>query len=45
MHIDIKEYLSGFKNVEIDYIANPGNGGDALISAGTYQLFDSVGLT
>ena len=45
MHIDIKEYLSGFKNVEIDYIANPGNGGDALIAAGTYQLFDSVGLT
>ena len=44
MHIDIKEYLSDYKNIEIDYVANPGNAGDSLIAAGTYQLFDNVGL-
>lgn len=45
MQVNIKEFLSNFKGVEIDYIANPGNGGDALIAAATYQLFDSIGLS
>ena len=42
---DIELYLSQFKNDEIFYFPNPGNAGDSLIAAATYQLFDKIGLT
>ena len=38
--IDMNEFLKKYKNQEIIYIPNGGNGGDALIAAGTMQLFD-----
>ena len=38
--IDMNEFLKNYKNEEIIYIPNGGNGGDALIAAGTMQLFD-----
>lgn len=44
MEINLKNYLEQFHGVGISYIPNPGNGGDALIAAATYQLFDDLGL-
>lgn len=44
MHKNFKDYLLNFKNVNIEYIANPGNAGDSLIAAGAYQLFDIMGI-
>lgn len=41
----IKLYLSKFIGNEIFYFPNPGNAGDSLIAAATYQLFDKIGLT
>ncbi|MBX9749865.1 MAG: polysaccharide pyruvyl transferase family protein [Roseococcus sp.] len=32
------------RNQEVWYMPNPGNGGDCLIAAGTYQLFDHYGI-
>lgn len=40
----ITEFLSQFKGQTIHYYPNPGNGGDCLIAAGTYQVFRRVGL-
>lgn len=44
MEIDIREYLAQFRGEHLIYTPNPGNGGDALIAAGTYQVFDDLGL-
>lgn len=44
MEIDIREYLGQFRDQRLIYTPNPGNGGDALIAAGTYQVFDELGL-
>ncbi|MCB8747175.1 polysaccharide pyruvyl transferase family protein [Rhodoferax sp. U2-2l] len=44
MEINLKEFLEQFKGVNISYVPNPGNGGDALIAAATFQLFDDLGL-
>lgn len=44
MEIDIREYLGQFRGERVVYTPNPGNGGDALIAAGTYQVFDELGL-
>jgi exopolysaccharide biosynthesis predicted pyruvyltransferase EpsI len=44
MEINLNEFLLQFRNQELSYVPNPGNGGDALIAAGTYQLFDELGL-
>lgn len=42
MEIDIKDILSSLKAEHIYYVPNPGNAGDALIAAGTYQLLDKM---
>ncbi|OQW88772.1 MAG: hypothetical protein BWK72_07400 [Rhodoferax ferrireducens] len=44
MEIVLKEFLHQFRGQPLVYTPNPGNGGDALIAAGTYQLFDELGL-
>ena len=41
---DIEKYLLQFKGESIYYIPNPGNAGDSLIAAATYQTFDRLGL-
>ncbi|WAR46164.1 polysaccharide pyruvyl transferase family protein [Methylomonas rapida] len=42
---NIELYLSHHINDEIFYFPNPGNAGDSLIAAATYQVFDKIGLT
>jgi exopolysaccharide biosynthesis predicted pyruvyltransferase EpsI len=42
--LDIDDYLTQFQKEQFDYIPNPGNAGDSLIAAGTYQTFDKLGL-
>lgn len=42
---NIEQYLSQHINDEIFYFPNPGNAGDSLIAAATYQVFDKIGLT
>lgn len=44
MEINLRDFLNQFKGVDISYVPNPGNGGDALIAAATFQLFDDLGL-
>jgi len=44
MEINLRDFLNHFKGVDISYVPNPGNGGDALIAAATFQLFDDLGL-
>lgn len=43
--IDIKHFLDSYSCKEIIYIMNPGNGGDALIAKGTFQVFNDLGLS
>jgi|7_EtaG_2_1085326.scaffolds.fasta_scaffold02112_2 exopolysaccharide biosynthesis predicted pyruvyltransferase EpsI len=42
--INIFEFLKSYKDKKIIYIINPGNIGDGLISYGTFNVFDKVGL-
>lgn len=42
--MDINNFLSDFKDKEVYYKANPGNGGDALIANGAYTLFRKNGI-
>lgn len=44
MEIQLKEYLLQFSKQPFVYVPNPGNAGDALIAAGTYQVFDELKL-
>ena len=42
--LNMIDFLSKYKNKKIYYKPNSGNGGDALIAEGTYQLMDKLGL-
>lgn len=42
--LDMINFLKTYINIKFIYIPNPGNGGDSLIAAGTFQLFDNLGL-
>jgi exopolysaccharide biosynthesis predicted pyruvyltransferase EpsI len=43
--VDIKEFLKEQCGGDVCYLyPNPGNGGDNLIAAATYQVFDSLGI-
>tara|TARA_R110002051_G_scaffold171759_1_gene242242 strand:+ start:90 stop:962 length:873 start_codon:yes stop_codon:yes gene_type:complete len=42
--MDINQLLNDFKDKEVFYKANPGNGGDALIAHGAYTLFRKNGI-
>jgi exopolysaccharide biosynthesis predicted pyruvyltransferase EpsI len=44
MRIQIEDYLKQFSKQAILYTPNPGNAGDSLIAAATYQLFERVGI-
>ena len=41
---DIYTFLKNYVGNEIIYVPNPGNAGDSLITFGTLQVFDEVGL-
>lgn len=45
MELDIFDYLKQYQGFYFDCIPNPGNAGDPLIAAETYQVFDKLGLT
>lgn len=40
----IQEYLSQYRNDSVVYIPNPGNAGDSVIAAATYQAIERAGL-
>ena len=40
----IEQFLQQFQGEEIVYFPNPGNAGDSVIAAATYQVFDRLGL-
>lgn len=40
----IEQFLEQFREEEFVYFPNPGNAGDSVIAAATYQLFDRMGL-
>lgn len=42
--LNMIDFLTSFQPYKIILIPNPGNGGDSLIAAGTFQLFDSLNL-
>lgn len=44
MPTPIEHFLLQFRDEEIVYFPNPGNAGDSVIAAATYQLFDRLGL-
>jgi exopolysaccharide biosynthesis predicted pyruvyltransferase EpsI len=44
MRIQIEDYLRQFGKQKVLYTPNPGNAGDSIIAAATYQTFDRVGL-
>lgn len=44
MEIDIEDYLKSEIAGPVSYIPNPGNAGDALIAAATYQVFDRLNI-
>jgi exopolysaccharide biosynthesis predicted pyruvyltransferase EpsI len=39
MEIDIDTFLRGFSGQHVHYLPNPGNAGDSVIAAATYQCF------
>ena len=41
---DVAAFLQTLPNRQVIYCPNPGNAGDSLIAAATYQLFDEVGI-
>lgn len=43
-HVDVGRFLQSLPATEILYCPNPGNAGDSAIAAGTYHLFDRIGL-
>lgn len=43
-NVTLETLLQNLKGDEVIYVPNPGNAGDALIAAGTYQLFDRLNL-
>ena len=45
MELSVARHLGQFAGKELIYIPNPGNAGDSLIAAATYQLLDHLGLT
>ena len=44
MRIQIDDYLKQYKTQKVLYTPNPGNAGDSIIAAATYQTFDRAGL-
>lgn len=44
MEIRIEDFLREYNGKEILYLPNPGNSGDALIAAGTFQAFERAGI-
>lgn len=45
MQINIKDYLSNLRGEDVIYIPNPGNAGDSVIAAATYQVLDGLGIS
>ncbi len=43
--LDLKEYLSKYKNTSVDFFRFPGNYGDSLIWHGTKKLLSSLNIT
>lgn len=41
---DLRDYLSGFAGERVHYVPNPGNAGDSVMSAATFQAFDALGI-
>jgi hypothetical protein len=44
MTADIRDYLTQFRGQEVAYFPNPGNGGDSVIAAATYQQLEAAGI-
>ena len=44
MSISIESFLKQFRGQEVFFCPNPGNAGDSLINAATYQLFRKIGI-
>lgn len=44
MEVDIQTYLRDFKGQHIHYLPNPGNAGDSVIAAATYQCLNRIGI-
>ena len=44
LRLDIQEYLESYRGACILYLPNPGNGGDSLIAAATFQAFARAGI-
>lgn len=44
MSSSIENFLQQFKSEKIVYIPDPGNAGDSVMAAATYQIFDRLGL-
>lgn len=44
MEIDIDTFLRGFSGQHVHYLPNPGNAGDSVIAAATYQCFRRHGI-
>lgn len=42
---EMMEYLRELRGEKVNYIPNPGNGGDSVIATGTYQAFERAGLS
>lgn len=44
MKDELRDYLSEFRNRDVSYIPNPGNAGDSVMAAATYQCLDQMGI-
>lgn len=44
MQIQIRDYLSDLRRQPLLYVPNPGNAGDSIIAAATFQVMDELGL-
>ena len=42
--IDIRKFLSNFRNKKVYFVSNPGNAGDAFIAYSTFYLFNELGI-
>ncbi|WP_376087627.1 polysaccharide pyruvyl transferase family protein [Roseomonas sp. CCTCC AB2023176] len=41
---DLRAYLSGFVGRRVHYVPNPGNAGDSVMSAATFQALEALGI-
>ncbi len=45
MEVDIHAYLRDFADQNVHYLPNPGNAGDSIIAAATYQCLHRLGIS